>query len=118
MSTWKGNITNVAPPKSKTVLFSLLDDADTLLPEGQTQVCVLETAPNTTETTVFIRGPDWNATSISFTKNYQNINVQAIDRVSRLHLHQLEIVSMSSADGIDSRARKLFLVGGFVKPSS
>lgn len=61
--------------------FSLLDDEETALPGDQTQVLVLETAPNTTEPVVYLRGPNWNATSISYTKRYENINVQAINRV-------------------------------------
>ena len=81
------DITDVAPPKKKTVAFTLLDDENTSLPGDQTQVLVLETAPNTTEPVVYIRGPNWNATSISYTKRYENINVQAISRV-RPHTSQ------------------------------
>jgi hypothetical protein len=32
---------------------------------------------------VYIRGTNWNATSISYTKKYENVNIQAINRVSR-----------------------------------
>jgi hypothetical protein len=42
----------------------------------------LETAPNTTEPVVYIRGTNWNATSISYTKRYENVHIQAINRVS------------------------------------
>lgn len=84
------NITEVAPPKQKTVAFTLLDDEDTTLPGDQTQVLVLETAPNTTEPVVYMRGTNWNATSISYTKRYENINIQAIDRVSLYHLSEEE----------------------------
>lgn len=68
------------------MVFSLLDDQETTLPDGQTQVLVLETAPNTTEPVVYIRGTDWNATTITYTKRYENINVQAINRVSGIVL--------------------------------
>lgn len=78
------NITDVAPPKQKTVVFSLLDDEETQLPGDQTQVLVLETAPNTTEPVVYVRGTDWNATSVTFTKRYENVNIQAINRVCAL----------------------------------
>lgn len=76
------NTTEVAPPKKKTISFTLLKNRDTLLPPGQTQVLALETAPNTTEPVVYIRGTNWNATSISYTKRYENVNIQAINRVS------------------------------------
>jgi hypothetical protein len=76
------NTTDVAPPKKKTIAFTLLANSDTLLPQGQTQVLALETAPNTTETSVYIRGTNWNASSIGYTKKYENVNVQAINRVS------------------------------------
>jgi len=58
-------------------------NSDTSLPQGQTQVLALETAPNTTEPVVYIRGTNWNATSISYTKRYENVNIQAINRVSQ-----------------------------------
>jgi hypothetical protein len=76
------NTTEVAPPKKKTISFTLLKNRDTLLPQGQTQVLALETAPNTTEPVVYIRGTNWNATSISYTKRYENVHIQAINRVS------------------------------------
>jgi hypothetical protein len=78
------NTTEVAPPKKKTISFTLLKNRDTFLPQGQTQVLALETAPNTTTTepVVYIRGTNRNATSISYTKRYENVHIQAINRVS------------------------------------
>jgi hypothetical protein len=78
------NATDIASPRSHTVTFSLLDEVD--LPGPQTQVIVLESAPNTTDPVVLIRGDDWNATSIGRTSRYSNLNLQPIDRVSNRYV--------------------------------
>lgn len=54
---------------------------------------------------MYIRGTNWNATSISYTKNYENINIQAINRVRLISLPSFKC----EADLIDPSAGALIL---------
>lgn len=82
------NTTDVADPRRHTIALTALKTDDMKLPGEQTQVIVLETAPNATvgegETpTILIRGDTYNATSVGQQAVYENLLIQPIDKVSR-----------------------------------
>ncbi|WVQ80263.1 hypothetical protein IAT38_002368 [Cryptococcus sp. DSM 104549] len=82
--------TDIAPSRRHTVSPSLLRTANTLLPEDDTQVMVLQTdegyEPNQSpeNTSIIIRGDEWNATSQGVQFDYKNLKIQAIDKPSPL----------------------------------
>jgi hypothetical protein len=78
---------DVADPRSHTIALTALRTDDMQLPGDQTQVLVLETAPeapvSSNATTVLIRGDNWNATNVGAQQDYENLHVWPIDKVSR-----------------------------------
>lgn len=77
----------MADPRQHTIALTALKTDEMKLPGDQTQVIVLETAPNATdggEPPILIRGDTYNATSVGKESVYENLNIQPIDKVSLL----------------------------------
>ena len=83
--------------------------ANERLPDGQTQVLVLETAPaangsDAKNSSVLVRGDNWNATSVGPPGQYANLIIQPVDRVCNdLRLDSLLIIGPVNRERIVKR---------------